>query len=72
MMAKVKMNRLELEERIAHLINTVDELSDVVAAQAKEIDRLIRITAILTQKESEREQMIAYGIAPADQKPPHW
>lgn len=71
-MAKVKMNRLELEERIAHLINTVDELSDVVAAQAKEIDRLTRITAILTQKESEREQMIAYGIAPADQKPPHW
>ena len=29
-----------LEERIAHLTRTVDELSDVVARQQDEIDRL--------------------------------
>jgi len=60
-----------LEERIAHLIRAVDDLSDVVAAQQREIDRLTRLTEMLALREAEREEA---GIeAPAaNQRPPHW
>ena len=61
---------LALEERIAHLTRTVDDLSDVVARQAREIDRLTRIVALLAEREAGRE---AEGPAPeANVKPPHW
>jgi len=65
------MDRIEaLEERIAHLIRTVEDLSDVVARQAGEIDRLTRLTRLLAEREAERE---AAGDAPAaNVKPPHW
>jgi SlyX protein len=65
------MDRIEsLEERIAHLIRTVEDLSDVVARQAVEIDRLNRLTRLLAEREAERE---AGGDAPAaNVKPPHW
>ena len=37
------MERLDsLEERMSHLIRAVEDLSDVVAAQAREIDTLTR------------------------------
>jgi SlyX protein len=59
-----------LEERVAHLTRAVEDLSDVVARQADEIDRLTRLTALLAEREAEREDA---GDAPAaDQKPPHW
>lgn len=65
------MDRMEaLEERIAHLTRAVEDLSDVVARQAGEIDRLTRLTRLLAEREAERE---ASGDAPAaNQKPPHW
>jgi SlyX protein len=65
------MDRIEsLEERIAHLTRAVDDLSDVVAAQAAEINRLTRLTQLLAEREADRE---AAGDAPAaNQKPPHW
>ena len=65
------MDRIEsLEERIAHLTRAVEDLSDVVARQAGEIDRLTRLTRLLAEREAERE---AAGEAPAaNQKPPHW
>lgn len=65
------MDRIEsLEEKIAHLTRTVEDLSDVVARQAGEIDRLTRLTHLLAEREAERE---AVGDAPAaNQKPPHW
>ena len=65
------MDRIEsLEERIAHLIRTVEDLSDVVAAQATEIDRLTRLTHLLAEREADRELA---GDAPvANQRPPHW
>lgn len=65
------MDRIEsLEERIAHLIRAVEDLSDVVAAQAVEIDRLGRLTQALAEREADRE---AGGDAPAaNQPPPHW
>lgn len=61
-----------LEERIAHLIRTVDELSDVVARQDAEIAVLTRRVAMLMEREAEREAGAMQGAPPADQKPPHW
>ena len=61
----------ELEERIAHLIRATEDLSDVVARQGAEIDRLTRRVALLMEREAGRE---ADGQAATDpnQKPPHW
>ncbi len=65
------MDRLDaVEERIAHLIRTVEDLSDVVARQATELDRLTRLTRLLAEREAEREAGLE-GPA-ANQKPPHW
>ncbi|OUD10290.1 SlyX protein [Marivivens niveibacter] len=61
-----------LEEKIAHLTRTVEELSDVVASQGKEIDVLTRRVAMLMQREAERELDVGDGIPLADQRPPHW
>lgn len=66
---------MELEERIAHLVRTVDDLSDVVARQAREIDTLTRRVALLLTREAEREAQEAEGLGAiplSDQKPPHW
>ncbi|WP_420857632.1 SlyX family protein [Marivivens marinus] len=61
-----------IEEDIAHLLRTVDDLSDVVARQEKDIDLLKRRLNILMEREAERE-MDAGGTVPlADQRPPHW
>ena len=50
------MDRIEmLEERIAHLIRAVEDMSDVVAQQGREIDRLTRHTHLLMEREAERE-----------------
>lgn len=62
----------DLEERLAHLIRTVDELSDVVAAQEREITRLKRHLGLLMEREAERELSEGGTVPLADQKPPHW
>ena len=60
-----------LEERVAHLIRAVEDLSDVVTRQGKELDRMTRLVRLLAEREAEREQMA--GDAPAaNQRPPHW
>ncbi|MEL6644383.1 MAG: SlyX family protein [Pseudomonadota bacterium] len=65
-------DRTSLEEQIAHLTRTVDELSDIVARQSGEIDRLTHRVRMLMEREAERE-LDAGGTVPlADQKPPHW
>ncbi len=62
-----------IEERIAHLTRAVDDLSDMVALQSREIDRLTRQMALLMMREAEREASGDGGAAPlADQRPPHW
>lgn len=66
------MDRQEaLEERIAHLIRAVDDLSDVVARQQAEIDRLVRRVQLLLEREAEREAQ-GLGSAEANVPPPHW
>lgn len=66
------MEKLDLvEERLAHLMRSVDDLSDIVAAQRKELDRLNRLVGLLVEREAEREAL--GGESPsANQRPPHW
>ena len=66
-------DRIEaVEEQIAHLMRTVEELSDVVARQAGELERLARRVGMLLEREAGREADGGAGIPLADQKPPHW
>ena len=64
------MNTTATEERIAHLTRAVDDLSDVVARQARELDRLTRLVGLLAEREAEREGI--GGPVEANVKPPHW
>ena len=62
------MDKLQpLEEGIAHLTRMVEDLSDVVTAQGREITRLQARIGMLMEREAEG------GTIPlADQRPPHW
>ncbi|MCB6178600.1 SlyX family protein [Rhodobacter sp. Har01] len=66
------MDRVEaLEEKVAHLMRAMDDLSDVLARQAREIEALSRRAQMLLEREAEREAMA--GEAPAaNVRPPHW
>ncbi len=67
------MDRLgAIEERLAHLMRAVEDLSDMVARQGAEIDRLTRLNHLLMEREAVREADGGGAIALADQKPPHW
>ena len=58
-----------LEERIAHLTRSVEDLSDVVARQAGEIAALERRVGMLLERAAQAE---AGAAPPADRPPPHW
>ena len=62
---------LRLEEAVAHLGRVVEDLSEVVARQEREILRLSRRVGLLMAREAEREAE-AGTIPLADQRPPHW
>ncbi len=66
------MERVDaVEEKVAHLTRAVEDLSDVVTAQGREIARLSRLVQMLAEREAERETMA--GEAPAaNVRPPHW
>ncbi len=67
------MDKLQhLEESIAHLTRTVEDLSDIVARQETEIIRLKSRVGMLLEREAEREAAGGGSIPLADQKPPHW
>jgi SlyX protein len=61
-----------LEEKIAHLTRTVEELSDVLARQSDEIATLNRRVLMLMQREGEREAQGTGGIVMGDERPPHY
>ena len=61
-----------LEEQIAYLAKTVDELSDVVARQEKDLELAKRRIGMLMEREATREFDAGGTIPLADQKPPHW
>jgi SlyX protein len=55
------MDSVDLEEKVAHLIRAVEDLSDVVARQATEIAGLERRVRLLMERAAEEE---ALGGAP--------
>jgi len=65
-------NATNIEEMLAHLTRQVEELSDVIARQDREIALLTARVAMLMSREAEREADAGGSIALADQKPPHW
>lgn len=65
------MDRTEaLEAHVAHLGKTVDELNEVVAAQAAQIERLGAQVAYLMGRAREAEG--GGGVILGDERPPHY
>lgn len=62
----------QLEEQIAHLTRTVDDLNAVVTKQQAEIDRLTRRVEMLLHREAERAQEGSGGVVLGDERPPHY
>jgi len=61
-----------MQEEIAHLARAVDDLSDTVIRQEREIATLTRRLEMLMQRAAERELEEGGTVPLADQKPPHW
>ncbi|WP_147125869.1 SlyX family protein [Shimia ponticola] len=59
-----------LEEKLAHLEKTVDDLSDIVARQDKDIRILQARVAFLMEREASREGEGAEIVG--DERPPHY
>ena len=59
----------ENETKISFLIKDIEDLSDIVARQSRELEQLTKQVSFLTQKETERDT--SNGIVLGD-KPPHW
>lgn len=62
----------DLEERIAHLERLTEELSDVVAEQARELSTLKARAKFLLEREAEREAENSGGVVLGDERPPHY
>jgi SlyX protein len=62
----------KLEEQIAHLTRTVDDLSDIVARQEREIAVLTRRVQMLMEREGSREAQGGGAVFTGDERPPHY
>jgi SlyX protein len=62
----------EIEERMAHLERTLDELNDALSKQASEVDRLQARIKLLMEREAEREAAGSGGVVLGDERPPHY
>lgn len=63
---------IAMQERTAHLERMVNDLSDVVARQDRELALLNRRVAMLMEREAERELDAGGAALIADQPPPHY
>lgn len=61
-----------LEEKIAHLMRAVDDLSEVTAKQDATIAMLNRRVQLLMEREAERESELAGAVSIGERRPPHW
>ena len=61
-----------LEEQIAHLTRTVDELNEIVTRQQSDIDVLKRRVQMLMEREAAREAEGSGGVVMGDERPPHY
>ncbi len=62
----------QIEEKLAHLIRNVDDLSDIVTRQQGEIDMLTRRVEMLMKREGERTADSGGGVVLGDERPPHY
>ncbi|HBZ43379.1 MAG TPA: SlyX protein [Maritimibacter sp.] len=62
----------QLEEQVAYLTRTVEDLSDVIARQDRDLDQIKRQAQMLMEREAQREMDVGGTVPLADQKPPHW
>jgi SlyX protein len=61
-----------IEETIAHLTRTIEDLSDEVARQNRALAVLERRVQLLLGRAAEAEAEAQGGAPLADQRPPHW
>ncbi|MBT0959387.1 SlyX family protein [Alphaproteobacteria bacterium KMM 3653] len=66
------MNATEIEEKIAHLTRSIDELSDELIRQNKEIETLTRQVTRLVQRAANSENEGTGGVILGDERPPHY
>ena len=59
----------ETETKISYLMKDIDDLSEIVTKQGRELEKLTKHVSFLMQKENERDDLS--GIVLGD-KPPHW
>lgn len=62
----------KIEEQIAYLSCTVDDLSEVVARQEAEIVTLNRRVHMLMQREGERDANGGGSVVVGNERPPHY
>jgi len=63
--------RLEkLETDLAHAANTIDDLNQVVIEQGRQIDRMTRLLATMTDQVEELMENVLPGHQ--SEKPPHY
>ena len=65
-------DQTHIEEQLAHLTRTVEDLSDIVAHQEDEIRKLTYRVKMLMEREATREMDTGSSIPLADQRPPHY
>ena len=59
----------ENETKISYLIKDIEDLSDIVAKQSRELEKLNKKVSFLIQKETERDDISSVVLG---DKPPHW
>ena len=60
------------EERIAHLTRAMEDMSDMLREQGRQIDRMQAQLAALMAREAEREMESGGAVTLGDERPPHW
>ncbi|MFV0334023.1 MAG: SlyX family protein [Tropicimonas sp.] len=66
------MSDQRIEEELAHLRRMSEELSDVLARQGAEIDRLTRRVQMLMERAASQEAEGTGGTVFGDERPPHY
>ncbi len=61
-----------LEEKLAHLEKTVEDLSELLRLQSAEIDRLSKLTSAMATRLRETTDQGTGGVFFSDERPPHY
>lgn len=71
-MSEPEQRLTELEIALTHQQMTLDEVSELVRAQADHIAGLTRRLAHLAERVEAAEAALPGGMPEADRRPPHW